>query len=272
MRTGVSKEFYFSMADLEVKDDRAASPPTAAPVNPAGYHQATFSFRVAQWLLRLILHSLFIIEVKGLENIPRQGGYIFAGNHLSWVDAFLMLIGAPATPRIYFIAAREEVEHPAWRKFFTRRIGGVIPVDRGSGSPSALRGIARQVAQVLAGGGVLGLFPEGDVSGIETGRILPLKKGIGYFAANSGAAIVPVAFRGTKELWFRKKIVMVVGKPIPGQRGGKEVIEKQIAATAEALLALMPPPPAQNPKSRQFLKKFLTELFTQEVKEHPIPE
>src|SRR5690242_12685689 len=166
------------MADLQVNEGQNANPTPTATVKPASYHEATISFRVAQWLLRLILHSLFVIEVKGLENIPRQGGYIFAGNHLSWVDAFLMLIGAPATPRIYFMAAREEVERPAWRKFITGRIGGVIPVDRGSGSPAALRSIARQVAQVLEGGGVLGLFPEGDVSGIETGRILPLKKGI----------------------------------------------------------------------------------------------
>lgn len=265
------------MAEKQVKGESSHVPSSTAPTDlpaaqPANYHQATFIFRIAQWLARLLLHFLFVIEVKGLENIPRQGGYIFAGNHLSWVDAFLMLIGAPATPRIYFIAAREEVEHPAWRRIFTKGIGGVIPVDRSSGSPSAIRGISRQVGQVLAGGGVLGLFPEGDVSGRETGKILPLKKGIGYFAASSGAAIVPVAFRGTKELWFRKRIVMVVGQPIPGRRGGKEVIEQQIAATAEAILAIMPPSPKQNPRSRQFLKKFLTELFTQEIVEHPTPE
>ena len=94
---------------------------------------------------------------------------------------------------------------------------------------------------------------------------------IGYFAASSGAAIVPVAFRGTKELWFRKHIMMVVGPPIPGQKGSKEVADRQTAATAAAILAAMPPLPAQNPKSRQFLKKFLTELFTQEVKDHPVP-
>lgn len=266
------------MADPQPEGEETPAASSTEPLpatpsqNPAPYRQATLTFRAAQWLLRLILHFLFVIEVKGLENIPREGGYIFAGNHLSWVDPFLMLIGAPATPRIYFIAAREEVERPAWRKIFTQRLGGVIPVDRASGSPAAIRGIAKQVSQVLAGGGVLGLFPEGDVSGIETGRILSLKKGIGYFAASSGAAIIPVAFRGTKELWFRKHIVMVVGQPIPGQRGGKEVIERQIAATADALLAIMPPPPRQNPKSRQFLKKFLTELFTQEVVEHPIPQ
>ncbi|MDB5080550.1 MAG: hypothetical protein JWP00_2474 [Chloroflexi bacterium] len=257
------------MATPRVKDDTA---PEVKQAKPASYRQASLSFRIAQCLVRLILHSLFVIEVKGLENLPRKGGYIFAGNHLSWVDAFLMLICAPATPRIYFIAAREEVEHPAYRKFIIGKIGGVIPVDRDSSSAAGIRQVARQVSQVLDGGGVLGLFPEGDVSGIETGRILPLKKGIGYFAANSGAAIVPVVFRGTKEMWFRKRLLMVIGQPIPGQKGGKEVAERQVAATAGALLALMPPPPPQKPKSRRFLKKFLTGLFTQEVKDHPVPD
>ena len=236
------------------------------------YRRANRTFRVLQWVVRLLLHALFVIEVRGLENLPRTGGYIFAGNHLSWIDSFLMLIGAPANPKIYFVAAREDVEQPAWRKFIVERAGGVIPIDREHFTPRGMRELARQVNQVLEGGGVLGIHPEGDVSAVETGKILPLKKGLGYFAAHSGAPIVPVAFSGTKELWFRKRITMAIGQPIPGRKGGKEVIEAQTAATAAGLLAVMPPPPRQNPRSRQFLKKFFTELFTQEEKEHPIPE
>ncbi len=230
------------------------------------------TFRVLQWLVRLLLHSLFVIEVRGLENLPARGGYILAGNHLSWIDPFLMLIGAPATPKIYLIAAREEVEKPAWRNFVIKYTRGVIPVDRQHFSPRGMRELAQQVGQVLEAGGVLGLFPEGDVSAIETGKMLPFKKGLGYFAAQTGAPIVPVALRGTKELWLRKHIIMVVGPAIPGRTGGKEVIEAQSAATAAAILAIMPPLPRQNPRSRQLFKRFFTELFTQEVKEHPIPE
>lgn len=234
------------------------------------YYRATWLFRVLQWVVRLLLHALFVIEVRGLENLPRRGGYILAGNHLSWIDPFLMLIGAPASPRIYFIAAREEVEHPRWRRIFIRQVGSVIPVDRHK--RHNLREIARQVEEILAGGGVLGIFPEGDVSAIETGKILPLKRGMGYFAAQTGAPIVPVAFSGTKELWLRKRIRMTIGAPVLGRRGDKAIIEAQTAATAAALLAVMPPPPPQNPRSRQLFKRFFTRLFTQEEKEHPTPE
>jgi 1-acyl-sn-glycerol-3-phosphate acyltransferase len=234
------------------------------------YRKASLSFIILRFLARILLKGLFKIEVRGLEKLPSEESYIFAGNHLSWIDPFLMLVCAPAEPRIYFIAAREEVEKPEWRKFFTKRIGGVIPVDRGQGN--AYRQTAVKVKEVLNGGGVLGIFPEGDVSAIETGRILPLKKGIGYFAAQSGAAIVPVAFSGTKELWLRKHIIMIVGEPIPGRQGGRAIAEELTQKTAEGIRAVLPPPMPVNPNSPKLLKNFFTKLFTQEEKEHPIPE
>lgn len=236
---------------------------------PLDYRRATLVFRVLQWLVRLLLHGLFVIEVRGLENLPRQGGYILAANHLSWIDPFLLLLGAPASPKIYFIAAREDVERPAWRKWLIERAGGVIPVDRGQ--RRTMRDTLEAAQAVLKGGGILGIFPEGDVSAIETGRILPLKAGLGYFAAQTGAPIVPVAFSGTKELWLRKHIRMIVGQPLPGRQGNKAVAQAQTEATTTALLAILPPPTLSAPGRRQFLKKFLTELFTQEIKEHPTP-
>ena len=234
------------------------------------YRKASLTFIVLRVLIGTLLKGLFKIEVRGLENLPREGSYIFAGNHLSWIDSFLMLILAPAEPRIYFIAAREEVERPEWRRFFTKRVGGVIAVDRDEGN--AYRQAVTKVKQVLKGGGVLGIFPEGDVSAIETGKILPLKRGIGHFAAQNGVPIVPVAFSGTKELWLRKRVRMIVGQPIAAQQCGKAVAEQLTRQTAEGIRAVLPPPPPVNPTSPKLFKKFFTQLFTQEEREHPIPE
>lgn len=230
------------------------------------YSTATVSFRVARFLLKTLLRLLFKIKVEGLENLPSEGGYILAGNHLSgWLDPFLLLAFAPATPRIYFIAAKEEVLQPAWRRFFTERIGGVIPVERGKFT--AIKEVSEKVGQVLEGGGVLGIFPEGDVSETETGQLLPLKKGIGYFAAHSNAAIVPVVFQGTKEPYLRKQIKMIVGHPLPAYAGGKEVAEQQVQATAQALAAILPPPVSDPPHQPKLLQKFFTNLFVQEANE-----
>ena len=237
------------------------------------YRKASLSFRLMRFLIGGLLKALFKFEVRGLENLPKAGGYIFAGNHLNgWLDPMMMLAFAPAEPRIYFIAAREDVESPAWRKFITEKVGGVIPIDRAK--PNAYREIINRVAEALLGGGVLGVFPEGDVSAIETGRILPLKKGIGHFATQSGVPIVPVAFSGTKQPWLGKPILMLIGQPIAGQTGGRSVADELTRQTAQAILAILPAPALENPRDRKLLKKFFTNLFIQpgHEKAHPTPD
>jgi 1-acyl-sn-glycerol-3-phosphate acyltransferase len=224
------------------------------------YSQATISFVLLRLAMRSLLRGLFRIEVRGLDNLPTSGGYILAANHLSWIDAFIILSFARATPRIYFIAEKEHMVRPAYRKFFTQHIGGIIPVDRTSSS--AYRDIVLKVDAVLKGGGVLGIFPEGTVPPIETGELLPLKKGLGNFAAKSGVPVVPVTFRGTKELWLRKHLIMTVGQPIDGKKGGREVASEQAELTASTLKALLYPPPPSDPGSPEILRKFFTELFS----------
>lgn len=253
----------------DIQDENASQVDESQNIKQT-YGKASLSFIILRGLVRALLRWLFKIEVRGLENLPRQGGYILAGNHLSWLDPFLILAFAPAEPRIYFMANRENMENPAWRKFFTGRIGGIIPVDQGEAGN--YRATARQVSRVLGGGGVLGIFPEGDVSAIETGRILPLKKGLGYFGAQGGAAIVPVAFSGTKELWLRKPILMIIGQPIPGQQGGREVAEQLLGQTAAAIKAILPLPTPDNPRQLKLLRKFFTYLFLQEGVKHTTPD
>ncbi len=223
------------------------------------YRKATFLFIVLRWLIGWLLKALFKIEVRGLENLPSKGGYIFAGNHLSWIDPFLMLALAPAQPRLYFIAAREHMEATPWRKFMTCRVGGVITVERGQ--CAAHREIGPKVKAVLDGGGVLGIFPEGTVSETETGELLPFKRGVGYFAAHSGKPIVPVAFSGTKELWLRKRVVMTIGEPLPAQFGGRVVAEELTQQTAQHIQAMLLPPTPADPGQPQLFKNFFTNLF-----------
>ncbi len=232
------------------------------------YYKASLSFKILRFIIRIIFRLTFRIKVEGLENLPKEGGYILAANHLSWIDPFLILLFCPAQPRVYFIAAREEVYFPRWRRIFTEKVGGVIAIDR---DKPLNRELIEQVKETLAGGGVLGIFPEGDVSAIETGRILPLKRGMGMFAGVSGAPIVPIGFSGTKELWLGRRIRVIIGKPVPGRQGGKEITNMQTEETASALLALLPKPQPV-PPGRKLLYNFLTNLFTQEEKEHPIPD
>ncbi|NWJ46306.1 MAG: 1-acyl-sn-glycerol-3-phosphate acyltransferase [Chloroflexi bacterium] len=237
-------------------------------VHSGKFYKASLPFKALRFFGRILFRLMFRIKVEGRHNLPHEGGYIIAGNHLSWIDSFLILAFCPSEPRIFFIAAREEVYFPRWRRIFTEKVGGVIAIDRDKGLS---RELIEKVRETLEGGGVLGIFPEGDVSAIETGRILPLKRGMGMFAGMSGVPIVPVGFSGTKELWLGKRLRMTIGVPIPGEKGGKDITNKQTEITAKAIAAMLTPPP-HIPDGPKILRKFLTELFTQEVKEHPIPD
>jgi 1-acyl-sn-glycerol-3-phosphate acyltransferase len=232
--------------------------------------KATRSFIFLRLLLRLVLRILFkleIVDTKGRKaKFPKQGGYILASNHLSWLDPFLFLAFAPAEPRIYFMAEKRGMVHSKFRNFMTNRIGGVIHVDTDKKNGSLGRELKAGVAETLAGGGVLGIFPEGQVIEMETGQLLPFKKGIGYFAIDNNAPVLPVAIGGSKELYFRKRIKIVVGEMIDTEQlatlgKGKIAAEVVTSTTQTAIAAIMPEFEPFDPQRRKFLRTWLTELF-----------
>ena len=73
---------------------------------------------------------------------------------------------------------------------------------------------------VFSAGGVLGIFAEGRVGFRESG-LLALEDGAAAFALASGVPILPCAIVGSTTLWFRKRLVVRFGDPIPtaGLRG-----------------------------------------------------
>lgn len=195
---------------------------------------------MARQLGSFILHALFRVEVQGFQNVL-PGGYILAGNHLSWVDPFLIMILFPATPRVHFLAPRETVLNRAWKVWIMALLGGAIFYRRGSGIID--RQVIEQISQLLTAGGVLGIFPEGRV-GQQEGQLLPFKKGIGHFALESGRPILPIAFSGTRELYLRKTIRVIIGRAfVPEARGETygDQVESITAQVESAQRAILPP-------------------------------
>ena len=117
-----------------------------------------FLFYIMRAMVRALFFVLFKIEMRGLNNLPHDGGYIIAANHLSWLDIFLLMTQLPPKPRIAFIAAREEVFHSPVRIYFTTKVGYVIPVDRLGGRVG--RELVGSVAKVLEEGMALVIFPK----------------------------------------------------------------------------------------------------------------
>ncbi len=139
-------------------------------------------------LLRLVCR----VRVEGREHVPADGPVILAANHRSFLDS--MFIPLVVRRRVTFVAKAEYFDDPKTAWFF--RGVGQIPIRREGGSASA--GALAAAADVLAAGGVFGIYPEGTRT--RDGLLHRGHTGVARLALGSGAPIVPVGLVGTDEV------------------------------------------------------------------------
>lgn len=184
---------------------------------------------VARHTVALLLRLIFRIRVVGLEHLPRTGPVLIAGNHTGFLDGplvFMML------PRPSSLLVKSELYSGPWARVlaFARQ----IPVRRGSPDRAALG----RALEVLAGGGALGVFPEGTRG---EGRLESIQHGIGYLALRAGCPVVPVVCLGTAQALpkghvlprFRTRIEVVFGPPFTIDVTGDPRARSTIASAAE---------------------------------------
>ncbi len=153
-------------------------------------------------------------EVHGLEHIAPDRPYIYAANHQSFFDIFVLLAVLPPTVR--FLAKIELFAIPLFGQALSR--AGSLPVDR-SNRQAAMKSIDRAARAVREGGSII-IFPEGTRA--TTPELLPFKKGGFVLAIKSGQPIVPVSLSGSRFIMPRGgrrvrsgPLRVVFGQPIP---------------------------------------------------------
>jgi 1-acyl-sn-glycerol-3-phosphate acyltransferase len=228
---------------------QTASPP--ADLLPVS-RKANLAYRAVRLVGVPLLHLCFRFDVTGRENIPRSGNYVVIANHLNWLDEFALLLLFPVEPRLHFLANPTILVTRRVQWFLVRATGGFVPVVQGRHGDPAL---FRHVDRCLAVGGAVAIFPEGNYGPAE-GELLPFKKGFAHFAIKAGVPVVPVAFSGTKDLWFRKRIIVVIGEPIL-PRGHDAESLTEIAF--QRMKQLLPVPTEQS--GRKLLRRQFTNLF-----------
>ena len=159
-------------------------------------------------IFSLIYRLLARIEIVGAENVPQEGPYIVISNHISSFDPPLLLIALPA--RMTVLAANKYRSHPIFGPFLSSM--GAIYVRRGEVDRQALRACL----DVLRGGGIMGMAPEGTRS--PTGGLQEGRTGVAYLASRTGVPILPVAITGTEKMlaslkrFHRGQMKAVIGK------------------------------------------------------------
>lgn len=168
-----------------------------------GYH-------AINWLARTVLSIPFRVDTSQLNRIPRQGPLLAVANHISSLEAPIML-GWLDNPAIIGIGKRELWKNPFINFLF--RIWEIIPIDRGMVDQDAFN----LALAALKQGKIVYLAPEGTRS--KTGRMQKGKPGVSLLAARSGAAILPMAYWGHADYQNNLKRLrrsdfhVVVGQP-----------------------------------------------------------
>src|SRR5215207_3019092 len=143
-------------------------------------------------LLTPILRFFYRVKVEGLEDLPDKGPVILASNHVSFCDSIFLPMMLKR--RVTFVAKAEYFEDKKTAWFF--RGVGQIPIRREGGSASE-RALA-SATEVLEGGQVFGIYPEGTRT--RDGYLHRGHTGVARLALRTGSPIVPVGMTGTDEI------------------------------------------------------------------------
>jgi 1-acyl-sn-glycerol-3-phosphate acyltransferase len=163
---------------------------------------AALSWPVVRWLYRL--------RAEGAENLPAEGGYVLAANHISNLDPWPL--GLPLWPRRFlrFMAKSELYWWPLGRVITA---GGGFPVRRGERDLEAMEmaiDLARQ-------GNVVAMFPHGtrQRKGLVKRYQPKAHTGAARIALEAGVPLVPAAIAGTDRLARLGRLRVRYGRPIP---------------------------------------------------------
>ncbi len=161
---------------------------------------------------RVFFKTFYNFKAEGLENIPKTGALIIAGNHLSNADPPAIGAFAGLVRDSRFMAKKELFAVPVLGWFFRRC--GYISVDRKRtiGDFGALEGA---IAALNRGESVV-MFPEGTRS--KTGKPQKPKSGVGFLVYKTGAQVLPVKVQGTFGWPWVRKIRVKFGRPITLQK------------------------------------------------------
>jgi 1-acyl-sn-glycerol-3-phosphate acyltransferase len=156
-----------------------------------------------------VLYGLFRLRARGRENLPREGGFVLACNHLSSFDPWPL--GLPIWPQRFlrFMAKSELYWFPLSA---LANSAGAFPVRRGQKDAVAIETAVRLAQE----GNVIAMFPEGTrrKKGLVKRFEARPRSGAARIALEAGVPLVPAAVKGTDNLLRLGPLRVAYGAPV----------------------------------------------------------
>jgi len=182
---------------------------------------------VPEYLLRFVAwaasHFVYRFKVTGDEHIPSQGAAVLVCNHVSFVDAVLLIAASPRP--IYFLMDHRIFRVPLLGWLF--RLARAIPLAPRSENPEAYEAAFDAAVKVLEEGDLLAIFPEGGIT--RDGTLQAFKGGVMKILERQSVPVIPMALT---HLWgsYFSRIELNVGAAMPAGQVQPELLRGRVAA------------------------------------------
>jgi 1-acyl-sn-glycerol-3-phosphate acyltransferase len=196
-----------------------------------------FLMRFLAWLL---IHTIHRVSTVDTDRIPEEGAAVLVCNHVSYVDAIVIMAASPRPIR--FVMDHRIFRTPLLGFIF--RTAKAIPIAPVKEDPWLTEKAFIDIAHALHDGELVCIFPEGKLT--TTGELNEFRGGIAKIVDRSKVPVIPMALRG---LWgsvftrdrsnlfersfargWRSRLALAVGQPVPPQEVTPEGLYEQVLA------------------------------------------
>ena len=201
---------------------------------------------VPEFLLRfiawIVVHALYRVRSVGADRLPETGPVVLVCNHVSFVDAVVIMGESPRPIR--FVMDHNIFRIPVLRTFFNQL--KAIPIASARKDPATLQRAHQSIQRALEDGEMVCIFPEGRIT--DTGELYPFKQGVQRIVERNPVPVIPMALRGLWGSFFsryggeafslpidarvrrglRSRLEFVVGEPVLPAMATPELLMQRV--------------------------------------------